>query len=55
LTREPTLVEANQGKQLSPADRLPALETGLADAGSVSFLHPIECVMLPVLDLDPVL
>jgi hypothetical protein len=32
-----------------------ALETGLADAGSVSFLHPIECVMLPVLDLDPVL
>ena len=27
----------------------------LAVTGSVSFQHPIECVMLPVLDLDPVL
>jgi hypothetical protein len=27
----------------------------LGDAGSVSFLHPIECVMLTVLDLDQVL
>jgi hypothetical protein len=31
----------------------PALETGLGTA--VSFLHPIDGVVLPVLDLGPVL
>jgi hypothetical protein len=33
----------------------PPLESALGDTGSVRFLHPIECGMLPVLDLDPVL
>jgi hypothetical protein len=50
------IVEADQGAwQLSLADRVSALETGLGDTGAVGFLHPNESVMLPVLDLDPVL
>jgi hypothetical protein len=38
-----------------PAERVSALETGLADAGSMSFLHTTKCKVLSVLDLDPVL
>jgi hypothetical protein len=34
--------DTNQNNADFCADRVSALETGLADAGSVSFLHPIE-------------
>ena len=53
---------SNLIKQIAPGDEVPEhvigiIEAALRDggAGSVSFLHPIECVVLSVLHLDPVL
>jgi hypothetical protein len=42
-----TKEQVDEGKQFPQADRLSTVAVGLGDAGSVGFLHPIECVMLP--------